>query len=429
MFKIGLKLWSINKEYVLDAVKLFEQGVYDYIELSAIPGSYDDFIGIWKSLNIPFVIHAPHFYQGMCLSRSEAYTNNMKLAAEAFKFADDLNSPWVIFHSGVGGEITETARQLYSINDKRILIENKPRIGIGGEMCNGYSPQEISFLQREAGVGFCLDIGHAICAANALNEDKMNFLREMIALKPTLIHMTDGDNAGIADKHLHFVTGSYDFDALFDLLPSSMNISIECVHDYKDSLQDFSQDALFVKKHVIKKTRNSLVIKHASWGDAGLLFELANDPVVRKLSHIQKNKITLAEHLSWCEKKIDRPETLLLLVYIEDDFVGVVRFERNFLSEKKIATISISLHKRFRGLGLGSSILQVALDHAKEWGVEIIEASVMNVNVASKKIFIAAGFDFYEEREIKGQACRIYQYNFTQAVTREKSTGMKSILG
>lgn len=411
MFKIGLKLWSTNKHYVADAVKLFDQGVYDYIELFAVSGSYDEFIGLWKSLNIPFVVHAAHFYQGMCLSRPEFFTKNMQLATEALKFADDLKAPWVIFHSGVGGEINETARQLQVINDKRLLIENKPKIGLGGESCNGYSPEEMSFLQQEAGVGFCLDIGHAICAANALKVEPINYLREMIALGPKLFHMTDGDKTGYFDQHLHFGEGSYEFNKIFDLLPTSMDVSIECVHDFTDSLQDFSNDALFLKKHFIRKMRDSLTIKHANWKSVGLLFDLANDPLVRQVSHIKKSKITLAEHLFWCEKKIDNPDTLLLLVYIEGDFVGVVRFERDFLAGKKMATISISLHKRFRGLGLGSFILENALNHAKKWGVEIVKASVMEKNIASIKIFMAAGFDFCEKKEVEGNVCKIYQQN------------------
>ena len=248
MFKIGLKLWSTNKLYIPDAIKFFEQGIYNYIELFAVPGSYDEYVSFWKALDIPCVIHAPHFYQGMCLSRPEAFTKNMQLAAEALKFADTLKASWVVFHSGVEGNIEETARQLRVIADPRVLIENKPRIGIGGEMCNGYSPEEIAYLKTEASVGFCLDIGHAICAANSLRKDRLEFLQKMNSLGPKMYHLTDGDWHSELDQHLHFGQGSYDFDMITKILPTNnFMVSIECIHDYQNSLIDFVPDATFLQ--------------------------------------------------------------------------------------------------------------------------------------------------------------------------------------
>ena len=35
----GLKLWSSNENYVKEAVRLFEKGRYQYIELYMLPGT------------------------------------------------------------------------------------------------------------------------------------------------------------------------------------------------------------------------------------------------------------------------------------------------------------------------------------------------------------------------------------------------------
>ena len=38
MYKIGLKLWSINTDYYYDEAKrLYDEGVFDYIELYVVP--------------------------------------------------------------------------------------------------------------------------------------------------------------------------------------------------------------------------------------------------------------------------------------------------------------------------------------------------------------------------------------------------------
>ena len=69
--KLGLKLWSINTDFYLkEAVKLYEKGIYDYIELYVVPESLDT-LSEWKKLKIPFIIHHSHFAQGFNLAKAE----------------------------------------------------------------------------------------------------------------------------------------------------------------------------------------------------------------------------------------------------------------------------------------------------------------------------------------------------------------------
>ena len=61
MYKRGLKLWSINTDcYYEDAKKLYDNNIFDYIELYVVPDSLDT-LSTWQKLNIPFIIHCPHF--------------------------------------------------------------------------------------------------------------------------------------------------------------------------------------------------------------------------------------------------------------------------------------------------------------------------------------------------------------------------------
>ena len=39
--KIGLKLWSLNENYIKPARELFKEKIYDYIELYAVPSSLE----------------------------------------------------------------------------------------------------------------------------------------------------------------------------------------------------------------------------------------------------------------------------------------------------------------------------------------------------------------------------------------------------
>ena len=178
MNKIGLKLWNINTDYYYDeAKKLYNDGVFDYVELYIVPGNIE-LIDKWKELSIPFDIHAPHFAHNMNLSKGEYREENYKKYIEVKEYADELKASIIVFHSGIGGDYRETAEQIKYLNDSRILIENKPMRPLkstNGELCVGYKFDEIKYIIEKSNCGFCLDVGHAICSANSQNIDPYEY--------------------------------------------------------------------------------------------------------------------------------------------------------------------------------------------------------------------------------------------------------------
>ncbi len=249
VYKFGLKLWSVNENYIKEAVRLYEEGVYHYIELYVKPNSYEKYIDLWKKLPISYVIHAPHSRDGMNLAKKEKEAANRFLIEEAQKFADTLSADKMIVHPGIEGDIKETARQLKNINDKRILIENKPYYALDANLvCNGTTPDEIKYIMDEARVGFCLDIGHAICSANAQKQKAEIFLNEFLLLQPAIFHLTDGDRQGVLDNHGHIGQSNYNFPALLSFLPAGAMITVETDKDSPEDLNDYEQD---IKKLVV----------------------------------------------------------------------------------------------------------------------------------------------------------------------------------
>lgn len=243
MYKFGLKLWSTNDFYVREAVKLFEDHIYDYIELFIVPGSFDKYNEVWKKLNIPFIIHAPHSKAEMNLAKSECKVRNRELIFETQKFADAVNAKEIIVHAGTAGDIKETVRQIKLIGDERLLIENKPYYALNdGLICNGTTPKEIEFVIKETGIGFCLDIGHAIYSANGCGKFFWEYLKEFSLLKPNMYHLTDGDSNSVYDMHEHIGEGNFSFKTIFNLLPKEAKITVESVKNSLNDLDDFAED-------------------------------------------------------------------------------------------------------------------------------------------------------------------------------------------
>jgi sugar phosphate isomerase/epimerase len=255
MYKIGLKLWSTNDFYIVEAKKLYEEKLYDYIELFVVPGSHKSFLSKWKKLSIPYIIHAPHSAVGLNLSKKDCFRKNIVLSDEAKRFADDLKSDMIIFHPGIDGDIKETVLQLNRIKDDRFVIENKPyHSSFDDSICVGYSPDQIDIIIKQTGVGFCLDIGHAVYAANSQHISPFFYLRQFISFSPKIYHVSDGNFYGTFDDHKHFGMGNFDLIKILELIQEKAFISIETEKSFKNSLKDFACDVWYIK-NIISKCR------------------------------------------------------------------------------------------------------------------------------------------------------------------------------
>ncbi|MGN0739654.1 MAG: sugar phosphate isomerase/epimerase family protein [Treponema sp.] len=255
MLNLGLKLGTKDTQYTDEILQYYEQGVFQYIELFTLTGTFDDTISYWKQFDIPFGIHAPHSAAGLNLANTSARVANKAKIAETIKFADELKARYIIFHSGTNGMPGEVIQQLSSFADERFCIENKPIRGLDGSTCVGsiYSDLKLIIDGIGKGTGFCLDFGHAICAARTLKKEPFDFINKLIKLNPRVYHLTDGDYSSELDSHLHYGDGSFPLKELLALVPDGGMITNEAKRFNADNLAEFAEDAKSLKQIVGEK--------------------------------------------------------------------------------------------------------------------------------------------------------------------------------
>ncbi|MGI5869343.1 MAG: GNAT family N-acetyltransferase [Kiritimatiellia bacterium] len=386
MYRIGLKLWSTNTDhYLSEALRLHGEGVFSYIELYVVPDSLP-LLPQWAGLDIPFVIHCPHFMHGFNLAKREQKASNRAIYEQVRQYADRLKAPYIIFHGGIDGSIEETARQLAAFRESRALIENKPYRALpnrmGGEFCRGVTVEEVSTVMERAGCGFCLDFGHAVCAANSFGRNHRAFIRELLTLSPAMFHLTDlEDAASEFDSHAHLGEGRFDVRIALSLLPENALVTLETNKGFKEHLDDFVQDAQWMR-------RNQIVVRPVRAADIDLLFELANDKLVRSNS-FHTDPIRYEEHQRWFHAKTEDPDTMLLIVEnAQGHFVGQIRFDQR----QDSAEVSIVFSAEFRGKGLSSLALRLALDYFRSRSPSPVVARVKAGNRPSLSLFAGSGF-------------------------------------
>lgn len=145
-----------------------------------------------------------------------------------------------------------------------------------------------------------------------------------------------------------------------------------------------------------------------------------NDPEVNRfLVNVRNARQTAASVLEFVEQNLLAPDAILFGIWCQGDKLhcGTVRLHNLGLQQDQ-ARIGICVFDRRRwGKGVGTSALRTV----SEWacgilGVSAIEAGVYAENMASQKIFVAAGYEWRKdvantyERDGRPTTVRFYRF-------------------
>lgn len=215
MFKYGLKIWSVNKQWFGGAASLFERGIIDFVEIYLVPDSFSlsDF-EIFRQNNIPIIIHAPHTSHDF-----DVFSLNEKNLAvwqsQVLPVADFLASRFIIIHAGVGDSKKIFQQESAKIKDPRLLIESmsyKGSVGSNKVICFGYTKDQLEFIHQECGFDICFDVCHAIAAAASLKMSPYDYISDLLKIsRPRYFHLAGGWIGDEHERHLDISDGDFDF--------------------------------------------------------------------------------------------------------------------------------------------------------------------------------------------------------------------------
>lgn len=242
--KYGIKIWSTNVELIEKCIQYYNKKKFDYIELSAIRGSFDP-----KTLQnlkeIPVVIHCDN--KNVNFADKQYRNNNIQALQEAKKFADFFNSPCIIIHPGYNGSYKEINRTLKQINDPRFCIENMP--GKTQDLkyyCLGRTFEEIKKINI---TNTCLDIQHAVKASATLGINPYQNIKDLIKLSPSIFHLSDGNTDSEIDEHLNIGEGDIDFNKIFEIFPQKdIMMTLETPKTDLTTLKNDIKNINYIKK-------------------------------------------------------------------------------------------------------------------------------------------------------------------------------------
>jgi RimJ/RimL family protein N-acetyltransferase len=137
-------------------------------------------------------------------------------------------------------------------------------------------------------------------------------------------------------------------------------------------------------------------ISFAQESDIFDVFELSNDPLVRRNSFSQA-PIDFDVHKVWFAKKIKNSDSIFYIVRdLKKKMVGYIYFDRDC---QDVFIITIHLSKKFRGKGLGKKFINhFSKNLFLEYNASKIYAFVKKENISSIKSFLASGYNVLGEQ-------------------------------
>lgn len=137
-------------------------------------------------------------------------------------------------------------------------------------------------------------------------------------------------------------------------------------------------------------------IRLATDADKEIIFEWANDPIVRMAS-FSRADIPWNIHEEWFNEKLKSPSSHIYILEVNGKAAGQVRFDAS--GDEKEFTINYSIGADFRGLGLGERILRLGLaaHRCTYEGEATYLGLVKPANLSSVSCFRKLGFGVREE--------------------------------
>lgn len=245
--KAGLKVWSINKNFLNKVNIFFNNKEISYVEIYIIPGTIKTASSILKKLQLPVIIHVPHFDHGFNLQDLFNIDKNISYLKESIRAADITNALYIIMHPGFNGTIENIKDFLEKVNDKRIIWENMARVGIHGDGNLLSSPQEMREIMALTKKSFCLDFSHAYKSACSLNKDPKSLIKEFMDLEPKMFHLCDGHRNMEKDEHLNLGEGNFDLSFCKECIIESDSKMVTLEVSKKDGLSNDLKNIRFLK--------------------------------------------------------------------------------------------------------------------------------------------------------------------------------------
>ncbi|MDQ7030086.1 MAG: GNAT family N-acetyltransferase [Ardenticatenia bacterium] len=148
-------------------------------------------------------------------------------------------------------------------------------------------------------------------------------------------------------------------------------------------------------QHMILPDSRRLLLRPVREEDAANLLALLRQVVAERIYiGLERTPEDVESERRWLRAFVRRQRTLALVADVHGELVGFLTLEPGAFGQKDahVATLGIMVARPFRGLGVGTAMVEYAVAWARHQGFERIQLEVFATNVRALALYRKCGF-------------------------------------
>lgn len=136
-----------------------------------------------------------------------------------------------------------------------------------------------------------------------------------------------------------------------------------------------------------------MLVRNAEIKDVEAIRSIYNEAIVNSTATFDTEEKTYKDRIQWFKGHNDKYPLLIVEIDGEARAWGALKSYSDRKAYDKTCEISLYIHKDFRGMGLGSILMEELIRRAEQNNIHVIVSRVAGANEASKSIHKKFNFD------------------------------------
>ncbi|UCE15441.1 MAG: GNAT family N-acetyltransferase [Candidatus Bathyarchaeota archaeon] len=148
-------------------------------------------------------------------------------------------------------------------------------------------------------------------------------------------------------------------------------------------------------KAFVAKDGRKVVIRPPTWEDLEGLMEYINSLIDEKLDIMLTERVTREEEAEWLAERlvnVDKGDFIHVVAEVSGEIIAGAEVEKQKHRMSHVGVLGIGITSRFRGIGIGTFIMETLIEESKKAGLKILVLNVFDTNDIAKKLYKKIGF-------------------------------------
>jgi len=143
------------------------------------------------------------------------------------------------------------------------------------------------------------------------------------------------------------------------------------------------------------KDGRRVVLRSIRWEDLDDCLEFINSLVEEGADILRDTEVSREEEAEWLGRRlarIDKGEIIDVVAEVKGKMVANSEVEKRSSLMSHVGSLGIAIKSGYRGIGIGTKIMQTLIEASKKAGLKILVLDVFDINETAKALYKKMGF-------------------------------------